>query len=137
MGTFDLLSLGAKIIDKIIPDPAQKAQAQLALFQAQQNGTFKEMDDQLQRDIAQIQVNLADANSKNWFQAGWRPFIGWICGFALAYEFLFRVIFGYLAKSLWQWDAMPPLNMGDLMTVLGGILGLGALRTVEKKAGVE
>jgi hypothetical protein len=86
-----------------------------------------------QPDAAQAVVNLAEASHRAVFVAGWRPFIGWVSGTALAYNFIFRdlLVWGF---SLWAPTApVPPaLQMDELMTVLLGLLGLGTLRTVEK-----
>jgi hypothetical protein len=90
-----------------------------------------------QPDAAQLLVNLAEAAHRTIFVAGWRPFIGWVCGTALAYNFIFRDL---LVWGLTTWApavAIPPaLQMDQLMTVLLGLLGLGTLRTVEKVGGV-
>ena len=82
---------------------------------------------------SQIEVNKMEAQSRHWFVASWRPFIGWTCGIALMWHFVlsqfilfFATIFGY---SL---PALPEFDMGSLMTVLMGMLGLGGLRTFEK-----
>jgi hypothetical protein len=77
---------------------------------------------------AQTAVNETEARSTSLFIAGWRPFIGWVCGAALAYEFLIRpflVAFG---------AAAPKLEMQDLGSILLGMLGLGYYRTKEKLA---
>ena len=82
---------------------------------------------------SQIEVNKMVAQSRHWFVASWRPFIGWTCGIALMWHFVlsqfilfFATMFGY---SL---PALPEFDMGSLMTVLMGMLGLGGLRTFEK-----
>ena len=82
---------------------------------------------------SQIEVNKMEAQSRHWFVASWRPFIGWTCGIALMWLFVlsqfilfFATMFGY---SL---PALPEFDMGSLMTVLMGMLGLGGLRTFEK-----
>ena len=82
---------------------------------------------------SQIEVNKTEAQSRHWFVASWRPFIGWTCGIALMWHFVlsqfilfFATMFGY---SL---PALPEFDMGSLMTVLMGMLGLGGLRTFEK-----
>jgi hypothetical protein len=82
---------------------------------------------------SQIEVNKMEAQSRHWFVASWRPFIGWTCGIALMWHFVlsqfilfFATMFGY---SL---PALPEFDMGSLMTVLMGMLGLGGLRTFEK-----
>lgn len=131
-----LLGPVTAILERIIPDPAQRAAAQLELFKAQQAGEFKELDAQLQRDLAQINVNNTEAQSPNLFKSGWRPAVGWICAAALGYEFLGRVLLGWLLSNWLHWTQPPTLDMGDLMTLLGGLLGLGTLRTTEKIKGV-
>jgi hypothetical protein len=125
-----------KIIDKLIPDPQAKAQAQLQAMQLAQQGEFKEIDTQLQRDLAQIAVNQAEATSPDFFRSGWRPFVGWICGVGLAVQFLVGPLATWGAGLAGHPLAFPPLDMGTLMTLLAGMLGLGTLRTAEKVKGV-
>jgi len=87
-----------------------------------------------QPGLVNQEINKVEAQHRSTFVAGWRPFIGWTCGFALAYNYLVHPIIA------WAWIAWgdaaiaipPPLSLGDLMPVLLGMLGLGALRTVEK-----
>lgn len=79
--------------------------------------------------LAQIAVNKAEAESKSLFKGGWRPAIGWTCGLALFNNYLvvpYAVAFGL---------DVPTLDLGEMMPVLLGMLGLGYLRTDEKKAG--
>jgi hypothetical protein len=78
----------------------------------------------------QLEVNKVEAAHKNLFVAGWRPAIGWICGFALMYSTI-------LAPILGIWYTVPPVDSSLLTTVLMGMLGLGAMRTVEKSKGVQ
>ena len=77
----------------------------------------------------QTKINEIEAGHRTVFVAGWRPFIGWVCGVALAYNFVIRDLF------IWALDPQevpPALQMEHLMTVLLGMLGLGGLRTYEK-----
>ena len=77
----------------------------------------------------QTKINEIEAGHRSIFVAGWRPFIGWICGFALAYNFVIRDLFIWVLQP----EEIPPaLQMEHLMTVLLGMLGLGGLRTYEK-----
>ena len=77
----------------------------------------------------QTKINEAEATHRSIFVAGWRPFIGWICGIALAYNFIIRDLLVFAMGS----EFVPPaLQMEHLMTVLMGMLGLGAFRTYEK-----
>ena len=88
----------------------------------------KELDPNQLIEI-QTKINEIEAGHRTVFVAGWRPFIGWVCGVALAYNFVIRDLFiGELNP-----ETVPPaLQMEHLMTVLLGMLGLGGLRTFEK-----
>ncbi len=77
----------------------------------------------------QTKINEIEAGHRTVFVAGWRPFVGWVCGFALAYNFIIRDLFIW---ALQPEDVPPALAMEHLMTVLLGMLGLGGLRTYEK-----
>jgi|TARA_R110000796_G_C14232722_1_gene396200 hypothetical protein len=77
----------------------------------------------------QLEVNKTEAAHKSLFVAGWRPAIGWICGFALAYSTI-------LAPIISIWFTVPAVDSSLLTTVLMGMLGLGAMRTVEKTKSV-
>ena len=117
-----------KVIDKIIPDPQAKAQMQLELIRLQQSGELAQM-------TGQMEINKVEATSPDLFRGGWRPFIGWICGVGLLYQFLLRPLLGWLS-NVQGWAVPPPLEMDTLLTLLLGMLGLGAYRTAEKVKGV-
>ena len=88
----------------------------------------KELDPKELLEI-QTKINEIEAQHRTIFVAGWRPFIGWICGIALMYNFVIRDLFIWVVKP----ESIPPaLQMEHLMTVLLGMLGLGGLRTFEK-----
>ena len=84
---------------------------------------------------AQIEVNKTEAAHRNVFVAGWRPFIGWVCGAAFAYHFVLQPIFVFALAAYGVSLELPSFDMGALMTVLTGMLGLGGLRTFEKMKG--
>lgn len=122
-----LTSILPSLLDKLFPDPEKANEAKLKLLELQQSGALAEL--QAATDLAkgQLEVNKAEASSGNPWAAGWRPLIGYICGIALLYEFLLRPLaigFGY--------PSFPDLDMGDLNTLLFGMLGLGGFRTIEK-----
>ena len=86
--------------------------------------------------LAQMEINIQEAKHRTIFVAGWRPFIGWVCGVALLYNFILRDL---IAWGLLMYDKAleppPELAMEHLMTVLLGMLGLGGMRTYEKLKG--
>src|SRR5258708_2134257 len=89
----------------------------------------------VQQITAQTDVNKQEAASASIFVAGWRPFIGWICGTGLACQFIVGPIFTWVALLLKRPTPFPTLDLGTLMTLLLGMLGLGGMRTYEKVVG--
>ena len=85
----------------------------------------------------QLEINKTEAQHSSVFVAGWRPAVGWVCGMALAWNFVVYPITQWVA-FLYGVDLynMPKLDAGELMTVLLGMLGLGGYRTYEKRLGV-
>lgn len=120
------------IIDKAIPDPEAKARAQLELARLQQDGAFKELDQQLQVSLAQAEINKIEAASQNGFQAGWRPLAGYACVAGMAYEFLLRPLLPWVLTV--SGVEAPPLPSLDnvLFELMFGMLGLGTLRTADR-----
>ena len=118
------------LLDKFIEDKDQKAQL------AHELAT---MADRHAQDLAlaQIEVNKAEAASGSVFKGGWRPFIGWVCGGAFAYHFVLQpvIVFAVLTAGV-DLPPLPEFDMASLMTVMMGMLGLGGLRTYEKKQGI-
>ena len=85
----------------------------------------------------QLEINKTEAASRNIFVAGWRPFIGWVCGVAMAYNYVLQpmLIFG-LAQADYL-VALPAIDLSEMMPVLLGMLGLGGLRSFEKFKGLS
>lgn len=85
----------------------------------------------------QLEVNKTEAAHKSLFVAGWRPAIGWICGLGMASNFLVIPIANFVLALTGSTILIPLLDTGEMMPVLMGMLGLGAMRTYEKKQGVQ
>lgn len=120
------------ILDKVIPDPEARAKAQLDLLRLQQEGQFKELDVQLQVNLAQAEINKIEAASQSGYQAGWRPLAGYVCVAGMGYEFLLRPLLPW-ALSVYGADAPPlPSLDGVLFELVFGMLGLGTLRTADR-----
>lgn len=128
----DVVDLGMKLIDRWFPSQAEKDKAKADLLQMQQNGEFRMFEGLAKSDEGQVLINTEEAKSESIFKSGWRPYIGWVCGGGLSYQLMFRPVFSWLAENLWQWKPMPSLDMDTLLTLLFGMLGLGAYRTYEK-----
>lgn len=127
-----LLPTISGLLDKLIPDPEARAKAQLDLLKLQQDGAFKELDAQLQINLAQAEINKVEAASQNGFQAGWRPLAGYMCVAGLGYEFLLRPLLPWaITVSGVEAPPLPSLD-GVLFELMFGMLGLGTLRTADR-----
>ena len=114
------------IVDKMGPDKDLREKLNHALSMSLHNA-----------NLAQLEVNKAEASHKSIFVAGWRPFVGWVCGVALAYHFILAPLiqFGFALAGFEQ--SLPEFDFSQLSTVLMGMLGLGGLRTFEKMKNVS
>jgi len=130
-----------KIVGSFKLDPEIKAKLDAAL--EEHDAAFKlaqlEAEGKIETAIAaqvlaQIEVNKADATSGNWYQSGWRPSCGYVCVIGLLYEFLLQPLLSW-GGGIWGFAAAPKIDLGQLVVLLGGMLGLGTLRTVEKMKG--
>lgn len=139
MGVLDLLGgpltpiieLVGKVLDRVIPDPAQAAQAKLQLIQLQESGELAAM-------TAQTDTNKVEAASNSVFVAGWRPFCGWIGGCGLAYAAIIEPTARFVATVMVGYTGdFPAIDTTVTMQILFGMLGLGAMRSYDKAKGVE
>lgn len=126
----------AKIISLFKVDPNVALQHQTELEKINADMQSKVLDSITQMSLAQSATNTAEANNKNIFVAGWRPFIGWVCGFALATDLIVGPWCTFIAALFHKSVTFPPIDIGSLMGLLIPMLGLGAMRTYEKVAGV-
>ena len=85
-----------------------------------------------QIDLAQLEINKNEAASRNVFIAGWRPFIGWSCGVALAWTYVITPVLHFILAQTGNLVELPAMDMSQMMPVLLGMLGLGGLRSFEK-----
>ena len=115
----------SNILDKFVADKDLKQKLE------------HELKTELHRaNMAQIEVNKEEAKHRTVFVAGWRPFTGWVCATALAYHFILEPVIVFLLALYDIQLTLPQFDMGSLLTVLMGMLGLGGLRTYEKKQGL-
>ena len=125
-----ILEIGAKLLDKVIPDKDAREKAQAELIKAAQDQDF-------QLALAQIRVNEEEAKSDSLFKSGWRPSIGWTCSVAFILHFVAFPIINFVIVGLGYKEVVISFDMTTLMTVLGGLLGIGGLRTYEKIKGIK
>jgi hypothetical protein len=130
--------IASQVIERVWPDPAQQAEAQRKLAELQQNGELARLTAETELAKGQLDINKVEAASGVTWVSGWRPFVGWIGGAAFGYAAIVDPIFRFFAATTFGYTgAFPAIDTSLTMQVLFGILGLGALRTYEKKSGVE
>lgn len=128
-----ILNIGSTIIDRLIPDKSAAAAAKVQLVQAELAGDLAVAHDQLN-------VDAIEAANQSKFVAGWRPFVGWCCGGALAYSFIIQpslVSICVLSKVAFDATKLPHLDMPTLIGLLTTMLGMGALRSFDKVQGTD
>ena len=125
-----LIAPVAGLLDKFIPDADERNRL------AHEIATMSERH---AHELAkgQIEINKVSAAHKSMFVAGWRPFVGWTCGVALAWHFVGQPLAVFvIAIAGVETPPLPVFEMESLLTVLLGMLGLGGLRTFEKTKNV-
>jgi len=122
-----IFEVGSKVLDRILPDPAQQAAAKLELMKLQQNGELAQI-------TGQMDINKVEAASSSLFVSGWRPAIGWICGAGFAVQFVIGPLAEWGSALYGHPVKFPVMDTGTMMPLLLGMLGLGGLRTAEKLA---
>lgn len=130
-----------KIIDKIFPDTEAADLAKLELMKLEQSGDIEKI-------LAQLEINKEQAKHHSMFVAGARPFIMWMCGIILGVGAVGKVfipvcialmpVFGYTdVAALKEASAMiADVDISIYVTLLSGLLGLGAMRSFDKVKGV-
>tara|TARA_R100000234_G_scaffold17963_1_gene9981 strand:+ start:425 stop:826 length:402 start_codon:yes stop_codon:yes gene_type:complete len=118
------------ILDKVIEDKDQKAKL------AHEIATMSDTHAQ-QALLAQLEINKAEAASGSLFKGGWRPAVGWICAIAFGYHFVLQPLIIFVVTIIGiDIPELPEFDMSTLLTTLGGLLGIGGLRTYEKQKGL-
>ena len=139
-GLGSLFDFGSKVLDRVIPDPAQRAAAQEELLKITISKDLAVMANDTALIKMQTDINLEEAKSSNWFISGPRPFLAWVCGFGLFYQWLLvpLVSFAYTTYTGHALPVQPPVMDPNLYMTIGGLMGLHiGSRTVEKVKGVN
>lgn len=124
----DITGIGAvadlanSVVDRIWPDKTEQEKQQLAAAVMVVQG--------------QIDINKNEASNPSLLVSGWRPFIGWVCGVACAWNWVLLPVVKVIAASLDHPLGLTPADLSEMWPLLLGMLGLGGLRSVEKISGV-
>lgn len=135
-----LLGTLAPVLDKVlsfIPNPVERAKAE-----AQMKSDLLSQETELlklfaQADLGQMEINKIEAANPSLFVSGWRPFVGWICGFGVAWTFVLQPIADWVLSIYAPKVVTPVLDSSQLMSLLLGLLGMGAMRSFDKLKGTS
>lgn len=122
-----VLEIGKSLLERFFPDPAEKAKAEMDMMVLLQT-------QDLQRVLGQLEINAKEATNPSVWVSGWRPAAGWAAVAGLAYSTIVHPLLSWVAL-IKGWPEPPAIDTETLLYVLGGMLGLGALRSVEKVKG--
>ena len=118
------------VLNRFFPNKEKAAEAQRAIETAL-------LENAAEINLAQIEVNKAEAQHRTLWVAGWRPCVGWVAAIALAWHYVgLPIVTFFIAWYGADVPQLPQFDMDSLLTVLMGMLGLGGLRTYEKLKGL-
>ena len=124
------------LLDKFIPDQQTAADAKLKALDMAQKGELSYLDAEVRLALGQIDVNKIEAGTDS-FRGGWRPAVGWVCVLSLAMQFVIAPLLVWVSRLSGYDVEFPKLDNDALLTILMGMLGLGAMRTHEKVKGLK
>lgn len=134
IGLGAVFDFGSKVLDKIFPDPQKAQEAKIELFKLQQSGELAQLASETQLAQGQLDINKVEAASNSLFVSGGRPFVIWVGGFSLAYAAILEPVARFVAAVVFHYTgAFPAIDTTLTLQVLFGVLGLGALRSYDKK----
>lgn len=128
-----LFDVGKSVIERLWPDPAQQAKALFELEELKQAGNLAELQAHVTLLQGQMQINMTEAKHKSVFVAGWRPFVGWVGGFSLAYASILEPLMRFIATMVGYTGEFPVIDTNTTMQVLFGMLGIAGMRSFDKK----
>lgn len=123
-----IFEIGKTLLDRFIPDPEKKREAEMELVRMAADGELKQV-------VAQLEINAREAMHPSIWVAGWRPGAGWIGVAGFGYAVFLQPLLTWFG-SIHGWPAPPTIDNDLLWVVLSGMLGIGGLRSLEKLKGV-
>lgn len=123
-------TLADSVVKRVWPDATEVEKAKLRQL-------TQEMQNESALLLGQIETNKLEAQNNSVYVSGWRPFVGWVCGVALAYAALIEPMARFVAMVGFGYEGkFPVLDTDITLQILFGLLGLAGMRTLEKRSGV-
>lgn len=132
-----LIPVVGNLLDRIFPDPAAAAEAKVKVMEMAQRGDLAQLEADVKLATGQMEINKVEAASSDPFTSRARPFIMWVCGFALLYASILEPMIRFVAMVGFKYSgAFPSIDSEITLQLLFALLGLGAYRSIEKVKGV-
>ena len=119
-GVTDSIAAIGKVLDNLFTSKDEKMTASAIMEELRQKP-----------HILQAEINKIEASHKSVFVAGWRPFIGWVCGLGLLFAFIIGPLMAFFGV------AAPVFPIAMMYNLVLALVGLGGLRTYEKLKGID
>lgn len=129
LGIGAIADLAKDLVGRFFPDKTEAEKAQMSLI-------LTTMQNQMAMNQGQMDANKVEAANPSIFVSGWRPFVGWVCGSACAWNWVGLPVVLFIAKAAGHAIDVKPADLTQMLPLLMGLLGMGALRTYEKTQGV-
>lgn len=128
-----LISPVTDIISEVVVDKDKKKAFELELQKL-----LDKVDERYHEELmGQVEINKVEAAHASIFVAGWRPFIGWVGGVGLAYNFVLAPFVEFVARANGFVGTLPTPNSSELLTLVLSMLGVGAMRSFDKYKGTS
>lgn len=124
------------VIGRVWKDPADQAKLALEIETLHQSGELARLTAETGLLQGQLEINKIEAQSDDKFNSRWRPAVGWMCVFAMFWNYFGFPMFGYIAALVGSTVPPPDLDIGGLVNLLLALLGMAGLRSLDKKNGV-
>ena len=135
IGIGSIFDFASKVVERIFPNATDAANAKIELFRLQQTGELAKLAAETDLVKGQLDINKVEAASDSLFVAGGRPFVIWVGGFGLAYAAILEPIARFVAAVMYDYTGVfPAIDTTITLQVLGGLLGLGYLRSKDKQS---
>lgn len=132
-----LFGIAKSLIERIWPDPQAQAVELRKLEELRQKGDLAELQAYVTLLQGQLEINKTEAQHASIFVAGWRPWVGWVGGFSLAYAGIFEPLLRFIATMAGYTGEFPQIDTAMTIQVLMGMLGIGAMRSFDKRQGTD
>jgi hypothetical protein len=130
LGIGAIADLAKDLVGRFFPDKTESEKAQMSLI-------LTTMQNQMAMNQGQMDINKLEAQNPSLFVSGWRPFVGWVCGSACAWNWIGLPVANFVAAAFQHPLNIAAADLTQMLPLLLGLLGMGALRTYEKTQGVD